>query len=585
MAGKTYIPTFYFYNFADLVASPYTKFAAYASGLIDEKGNLTGNESSIDPLEYFVIKLKKIFEQLPPGVTKYKLGNIMGIMQLFSEEVSYFGVTKDQFNCLVEAHITNITDGKVSYLELLEDMSTGGVAGGLGKPADAPEANKGNVSGYDPVMGSLQSRSGPVNMIGAVEMFGVPSSEFQMMKKTNAYPKNATGNYLRRFGLRNADKKMAIRDEETGEIHWLPAPNKKTFVEKFNLNDLNILKESFIEPETTPSGNSAKSEVWALKAVSNFLSRHFEHVPWEGELGPGEFAVSTGGRGKLDMKLKDRDGVEIPIEVKSIKANPSYTAFNMDLSTKNNPKGVATYASTAHGLTDIYDPEYEEQIDDLLRGSPIENISRQLEARGKKFTAHGIPSIGYRSLQQRGVPILGSPQRARERVLGWRKGLLDIVGNEKRGVVLAVNPEMRHMHVLNMETGQNGSAVNRLLRDMGGLVPTGTASTPNVESGMYLPYVKMAKGSNPEERKLRKTLRDQGASPEEIARTLASAKKAGDIPQTKRMLRVDYRFSPDGSTDDPWVRNGQIAFGDLNLGNRENFRDWEKELERLSRAE
>lgn len=246
MAALSYIPSFYFYKFANAVAAPYNSMAAYGNGLIDASGNVIGDPSAIDPFEYFVIKLKNIFDQLPPNVTKYKLGNILGIMQLFSEQVQHIGITKDQFNCLVEAHITNLTDGNVSYFELIEDMTAGGIggAGTLGTPADAPNANKGNVSGYDPVMGQVQSRNAPMNMIGAVEMFGLPSDEFRMIKATKGFPKTPTGNYLKRFGHRNADKKIAIRDEETGEVHWLPAANKKSFVEEYGLEGLDILNET-----------------------------------------------------------------------------------------------------------------------------------------------------------------------------------------------------------------------------------------------------------------------------------------------------------------------------------------------------
>ena len=246
MAALSYIPSFYFYKFANAVAAPYNSMAAYGNGLIDASGNIIGDPSAIDPFEYFVIKLKNIFDQLPPNVTKYKLGNILGIMQLFSEHVENFGITKDQFNCLVEAQITNITDGNVSYLELIEDMTAGGIggAGTLGTPDDAPNANKGNISGYDPVMGQMQSRNTPMNMIGAVEMFGLPSEEFRMIKATKGFPKTSTGNYLKRFGHRNSDKKIAIRDEETGEVHWLPASNKKSFVEEYGLERLDILNET-----------------------------------------------------------------------------------------------------------------------------------------------------------------------------------------------------------------------------------------------------------------------------------------------------------------------------------------------------
>jgi hypothetical protein len=123
-------------------------------------------------------------------------------------------------------------------------MGTSSVAGGIGTPANAPGANQGNVSGYDPVMAPMDYRSDPVNMISSVEMFNLPSHEFKLIKKTKSYPQTANGNYLRRYGLRNPDRKIAIKDEETGEIHWLPAARKKSFVEEYGLDNLKMLTEN-----------------------------------------------------------------------------------------------------------------------------------------------------------------------------------------------------------------------------------------------------------------------------------------------------------------------------------------------------
>ena len=139
MANLSYIPSFYFYRFADAVSGPYTALNAYSSGIIDRNGNIKGNESSIDPFEYFVIKLKRIFDQLPPGTTKYKLQNLMGTLQVFNEEFDLPEISKEQLNSLIESHIMINAEDGVSYLNLLEDMSTGSAGGGagtIGTPAE-----------------------------------------------------------------------------------------------------------------------------------------------------------------------------------------------------------------------------------------------------------------------------------------------------------------------------------------------------------------------------------------------------------------------------------------------------------------
>ena len=86
------VPSFYFYKFAESISQPYTSFAAYRAGAIDANGNLIKPESSIDPYEYFIIKLKKIFEQLPPGLTKYQLANYTSALNYFAEEAEKFNI-------------------------------------------------------------------------------------------------------------------------------------------------------------------------------------------------------------------------------------------------------------------------------------------------------------------------------------------------------------------------------------------------------------------------------------------------------------------------------------------------------------
>lgn len=249
MSGINFIPSFNFYNLATALASPYTSFAAYRSGAIDQNGNVLTGEQDIDPFEYFVIKLKKIFDQLPYGSTRYKLGNVIGVLELFSEEATKFGVKKEEFNCLVEEHFSYITDNKVSYFNLLEDMSVGGAGGGaagsLGTPSTGAGINTGSVTGFDPRLGSMMTRDNPVNMLPSIEMFNVSDDDFNQFKQAKAWrhlKDSETKRYLQRFQRRNKDGKMAVRNSNTGEIHWVKY-NDKSLIEEFNLFDLDILNE------------------------------------------------------------------------------------------------------------------------------------------------------------------------------------------------------------------------------------------------------------------------------------------------------------------------------------------------------
>ena len=64
-SSSAYIPSFSLSKFSETITAPYTSLSAFSSGVIDADGNLLKPESSIDSYEYFIIKLKKIFEGTP----------------------------------------------------------------------------------------------------------------------------------------------------------------------------------------------------------------------------------------------------------------------------------------------------------------------------------------------------------------------------------------------------------------------------------------------------------------------------------------------------------------------------------------
>jgi hypothetical protein len=245
MNAPQYIPSFYFYKFAEGISAPYTSFAAYRAGAIDERGNIVKPESSIDPLEYLIIKLKKIFEEIPQGMTRAKLGNYMSTMQLFGEEVQKIGITESEYQGLVEGYLALYVNPELSYIELCEDMS----AQGMGTPGSSPDYNTGKVSGYDPVMG-LTKRTEPVlKGLDTCEMFDVCPEEMSGFKGAKAWkhvPDSETKRYLQRYQRRNPKGHMAIRsvDPDTGksEIHWIKL-KPISFMEEFGLMDLDILNE------------------------------------------------------------------------------------------------------------------------------------------------------------------------------------------------------------------------------------------------------------------------------------------------------------------------------------------------------
>ena len=265
MNTPQYIPSFYFYKFAQEISEPFTSLQAYQAGAVDEHGNILKAESSIDPLEYLVIKLKKIFAELPSGMTKAKLNNYLSTLQLFGEEVQQIGITEGEYMGLVEGYIALYVNQNLSYIELCEDMSGGGMA----SAGTSPGYNTGSVSGFDPeLVSGIQRRKPLLKGLDNCEMYDVCPEEMGHFKAAKAWkqvPDSETKTYLQRAQSRNA-KKIAVRsvNPDTGEqdVHWINYPTK-SFVEEYNLGFLDILNEDNEEvtPDKNLDGNTSVDEV------------------------------------------------------------------------------------------------------------------------------------------------------------------------------------------------------------------------------------------------------------------------------------------------------------------------------------
>lgn len=242
MQASSIVSSFYTSNFAKDISAPYTNLSAYSAGVIDSQGNLLKPESSIDAYEYLIIKLKKIFEELPSGMLKSSLSSYLPTLRYFSEHSEEYGIKKDEFDLFLEGYILAQTDGEISYLELNEDMS----AGGMATPATGGDINQGGISGFDPVMGSMQRRKSVLGFENSCEMFDVCPQEYEGFKSAKSWmavPKGETRNYLQRFQRRNPNGMMAVRNSETGDIHWLQL-KPKSLIEEMGLDNLDIVNES-----------------------------------------------------------------------------------------------------------------------------------------------------------------------------------------------------------------------------------------------------------------------------------------------------------------------------------------------------
>jgi hypothetical protein len=238
-ASSSFVSSFSIASLAQAIAAPFTALTAYSAGAIDEQGNLLKPESSIDPFEYFVIKLKKIFSELPMSYTKARLANYSSAFQYFTEQAKSFGISEIEFIMFMEGYIQG---GKL----LNEDMGVGAM-GGAGAPGSlstpSEYESKGGVAGYDVRMAAPLFRRTPV------EIFDVDPDEFDQFKNAKAWKHiqdSATKRYLQRFQRRNPNGKMALKtkrpDTDEHELYWITyAP--KSFMEEYHLNNFDFLVE------------------------------------------------------------------------------------------------------------------------------------------------------------------------------------------------------------------------------------------------------------------------------------------------------------------------------------------------------
>jgi hypothetical protein len=283
MQPSSYVPSFYFYKLADAISAPYTSLDAYRAGAIDSSGNLLKPVSSIDSFEFLVIKLKQIFDQLPYGTTKAKLSNYLATLNLFSEEVEAYEITQEQFHCLVEGIVCHNTNNEVSYLELLEDMSTGGGAGALGVPAQGGNINQGGVSGYDIRMKLPVMKRKKGDYFDNCEIFDVCPDEFSSFMNSKQWkdvPDSETKNYLRRFQRRNKNGKIGVRglNPVSGEqdLFWITYPAKNFMEDASSELLVKILIEKILTPGEEPSLDFTPENIKFV--LDGLQKKHLEYV-------------------------------------------------------------------------------------------------------------------------------------------------------------------------------------------------------------------------------------------------------------------------------------------------------------------
>ncbi len=159
------------YHFAELLSKPFNQYSAYTAGLIDNNGQITKKNGSMDGLEYIAIRIKTFLKDLMPGSTKFFLQNLSGTLKLFNEELNQMGIDRNSANMVLECYLLETTKGNISYLDYLleeaqiryitEDM-TAGAAGGMATPAHSDL--QGGIGGIDRPMKLLMLRRKKKNL-------------------------------------------------------------------------------------------------------------------------------------------------------------------------------------------------------------------------------------------------------------------------------------------------------------------------------------------------------------------------------------------------------------------------------------
>lgn len=392
MNTPQYIPSFYFYKFAQGISAPYTELAAYSAGAIDSSGNVLKAESSIDSFEYLIIKLKKIFEQLPAGMTKAQLTNYLSTLQLFSEEVKAYDISDAQFAGLVEGYIALNINPNTSYIELCEDMGVGGGGGGAGTiGTPVVSNNQGGVGGYDPVMAPMQRRKPPVGLDNC-EMFDVCPEEMGHFKAAKAWkhlPNSETKTYLQRYQARNPKGKIALRsvNPDTGkqDIHWVDY-SKKSFVEEFDLGFLDILNEKMdlnepVSKLVDPILNPPKEDI-------QVKGGRIERV---GKLVHGIRALGSAVKGGSNSLIQDISKQLIDLSGKSI-SNNEKDAIDLDKDGNIIPLDVKGHNTTIADRIDVGEYGNHPGLEDVMTPliSTIKDVdapTEHIEAASKKARA------------------------------------------------------------------------------------------------------------------------------------------------------------------------------------------------------
>lgn len=400
------VPSFYYYKFAEAISSPFTSLNAFTAGAIDAQGNILKPESSIDPFEYFVIKLKKIFDQLPYGTTKASLSTYIPALRTFTEEAEKFGITKEQFSFFVEGVFTRETNGHVSYFLLNEEMGSAN----LGGPATSSGYNTGGVSGIDrPMSSGVARRKSVLGFEDSCEMFDVCPEDYIGFSSADAWakvPDSESKKYIQRYQRSNPNKKMAIRNSDSGEIYFLKL-KPRNLVEEYGLDGLKILNEK--QDVSEPIEKLMEPVLNPPKEDKEIKGAKIERL---GKLVHGTRALSTGLSSDSPSLVRDIERQLIDLSGKPV-SNNEKDAIDVDPDTKEiidlDIKGHNTTTGTR---IDIGEYGEHEGLEDVIE--PLQATLRDVDAppevldAAKKQARQALAKLGSSRHRRLKDIVLGS---------------------------------------------------------------------------------------------------------------------------------------------------------------------------------
>jgi hypothetical protein len=380
MLSSNLVSSFYYSNFIAAISAPYTNLNAYRAGVIDSNGNILKPESSIDSFEYLIIKLKKIFEQLPAGTTKAKLNQYAAAFQLFSEEASSFGMDKDTVELIIEGFLAANSNGELSYIELKEDVTSGN----LGGPSSSPAQNTGAVSGFDAPMGQPMTRR-LASLLGvnkqACEIYDVCPEDFDELSNPNLkswdeVPDSETKRYMQRSQRRSGGPIILIRDSGTNRMH------------KLNLKPRNLSKIISENAGVVNAYNDANDREPSVAVLTDKEEKAKAKEQKKGYVRP---AVSPGTTHEQRFRENMAELIKLHTEAKT-GGKPGHAA--------EYEARMLFHAKAYHELKDT--PHIHEYMDTVHQGiiSPVSATERS----GKGGDVH-IPSIEDNKLKVEPVEV------------------------------------------------------------------------------------------------------------------------------------------------------------------------------------